>query len=76
MPFLFPYSFMPPVPGVGFVPPSIPVKPSATIDIIVRSQKRGSQECVIDQSKCSKKRRGPRKNSEIVELDDVKEVDL
>ena len=76
MPFLFPHSFMPPIPGVGFAPPT-QGRPSTTIDLTTGSQKRGSQECVMDPSKSSNKRRGLRKKPEIVELNDVKdEVEL
>ena len=63
---------MPPVPGVGFAAPAQGI-PSATIDFTEGSQKRGSQECVTDQSKSNKKRRGHWKKTDIVELDDAKE---
>lgn len=64
MPFVFPHYFMPLVPRVGFAPPT-QGGPSATIDLTAGSQKRGSHECVTDQSKSSKKRRGPRKKLEM-----------
>jgi hypothetical protein len=62
---------MPPIPGMGFAPP-IEGKPAASIDLTRRSQKWGSEECVTDPTKSTKKRRGPKK-MDIVELDDVKE---
>ena len=76
MPFLFPHSFMPHVGGMGFPPPA-QGSPSATIDLSEVSQKRGPQECIPDQSKSAKKRRGPKKKPEIIELDEAKdEVEL
>ena len=76
MPFLYPHSFMPPVPGFGFGPPP-QGSPSSTTDLTDGSLKRGPKESVIDLSNSAKKRRAPRKKVEIVELDDTKEdVDL
>ena len=72
MSFLFPHSFMPPLPGVGFAPPN-QGGPSGNIDLTAGSQKRASQECVTNQSKSTKKRRVAQKKPEIVELDDVKD---
>ena len=76
MPFLYPHSFMPPIPGFGFggAPKA---SPSATTDLTDVSLKRGPKESVIDLSKSIKKRRAPRKKVEVVELDDTKDdVDL
>lgn len=72
MPVIFPRSFMPPPPGVGFAPPT-QGGPSEPIDFTTGSQKRISQECVADQSKSTKKRRVTRKKPESIELDDVKD---
>lgn len=71
MAFMFPHSFMPHVHGVGF--PPVQGSPAATIDLTEGSQKRGPQECLTDQSKSAKKRRGLKKKTEVVELDDTKE---
>jgi hypothetical protein len=71
MPFLYPHSFMPLPPGVGFAPPVHGV--GSGIADIAASQKRSSQECAIDQSKTNKKHRVTRKKLEIVGLDDVKD---
>ena len=72
MPFLFPHSFMPPLPWVGFAPPT-QGGPSATINLTAGSQKRVLQECVTDQSKSTKKLRVARKKMEIIESDNVKD---
>ena len=47
--------------------------PPPTIDLTDGSQKRGSQDCLTDQSKATKKRRVAKKKIEVVELDDTKE---
>ena len=76
MPFLYPYSFMPPLPGLGFTAPTHGT-PSATFDLTEGSQKQGPQQVVTDHTKSNKKRRISQKNAEIVELDDAKDdVDL
>lgn len=72
MPFLFPPSFMQPVQGVGFTPPSHSAPPP-TIDLTASSQKRFPAECATEPSKTIKKRRLTKKKPEIVELDDAKE---
>jgi hypothetical protein len=72
MPFLFPHSFMPHHPRIGFAPPSHGGVTNP-IDLSEGSQKRGSVEFVTDQPKTAKKRRAVKKKSEIVELDDAKE---
>ena len=71
-PFYFPHHFMPPLPGVGFAPPT-QGGPSATIHLTAGSHKRVSQECVTDQSRSTKKQRVLRKKTEIAKLDDVKD---
>ena len=43
MPFLYPHSFMPLIPGLGFTAPAHAV-PSATVDLTKGSQKRGPQD--------------------------------
>ena len=72
MPFMFPHSFMPHIHGMGF-PPPMQGSPPPTIDLTDGSQKRGSQDCVTDQSKPTKRRRVAKKKIEVVELDDMKE---
>ena len=72
LPFLYPHSYMPSIPGFGFVAPA-QSSPSGTIDLKEGSPKRGPQDPVIDHSKSAKKRRAPRKKPEIVELDDAKD---
>ena len=67
---------MPPVPTFGFGPPAEGT-PSATTDLTEGSQKKGTQESVIDLSKKIKKRRAPKKKAEVVILDNNKnDVDL
>ena len=67
---------MPPVPAFGFGPPAEGT-PSATTDLTEGSQKKGTQESVIDLSKKIKKRRAPKKKAEVVILDNNKnDVDL
>ena len=73
MPFLYPHSYMPPIPGFGMVAPTHR-PPIATIDLTVGSQKQSPQEFGIANSKSNKKKRVVRKKPEIVELDD--DVDL
>ena len=72
MPFLYPHSFIPPIPGYGYGSPP-KASPTTTTDLTDGSLKRGPKESVIDLSNSSKKRRAPRKKVEIVELDDTKE---
>lgn len=74
MPFMFPHSFMPHVHGMGF-PPPVQGSPTATIDLTEGSQKRGSQDCLTDRSKPTKKKKVVKKKKkiEVVELDDTKE---
>ena len=72
MPFLFPHAFMPPLHGVGFAPP-VQGTVSGNAELPACSQKPTSQECAIDQSKTTKKRRLARKKPEIIELDNVKD---
>jgi hypothetical protein len=47
MPFLYPHSYMPPIPGFGFGAPA-QGSPSVTIDLTEGSQKRGPQGSVND----------------------------
>ena len=54
MPFLFPHSFMPPVPGVGFAPPPSQSASAATIDLTAGSMKRGSRDSVMEPSKITR----------------------
>ena len=76
MPFLFPHSFMPHVPSIGFPHPAHG-NPNATIDLLEGPHKRGPNECVTNQSKPAKKCKNPKKKLEIVELDDgIKDVEL
>ena len=76
MPFLFPHSFMPHAPGMGF-PPTPHGGAPLVIDLSEGPQKRGGQDCVTNQSKTAKKRKVVKKKPEIVELDDGNEdVDL
>ena len=72
MPFLFPHSFMPHVPGMGF-PPTAHGNAPPVIDLSESPQRRGSQDGVTNQSKTAKKRKIVKKKPEIVELDDGKE---
>jgi hypothetical protein len=72
IPFLFPQSSMPPIPGVGIAPP-VKGGIGASVEFTIGSQKRSAQESAIEQSKSAKKRRAPRKIIEIVELDDTKD---
>ena len=72
MPFLYPHSFMQPIPGYGFGAPS-QGPPSGTTHLTEGSPKRSSKESVIDLSNSNKKRRAPRKKVEVVELDDTKD---
>lgn len=58
--------------GGAFASPTH-IIPNATINLTKDTQKRASQECITDQSKPSERQRGPRKKSEIVELEDAKE---
>lgn len=72
MPFLFPHSFMPHVPGIGFPHPAHG-NANAPIDLSDVPHKRGPEVCVTDQSKPAKKRKTPKKKPEVVELDDGNE---
>ena len=72
MPFLFPHSFMPHVPGIGFPHPAHG-NANATIDLSEGPRKCGPQECVTDQSKPAKKCKNPKKKLEIAELNNGKE---
>ena len=71
-PFMFSHPFMPSALGGAFASPTH-IIPNATINLTKDTQKRASQECITDQSKPSERQRGPRKKSEIVELEDAKE---
>jgi hypothetical protein len=76
MPFLYPHSYMPPIPGFGFGAPT-QGSPSVTIDLTEGSQKRGPQGSVNDRPQPIKKKRATKKKPEIVHLDDAKDdVDL
>ena len=76
MPFLFPQSFMPPLPGMGF-PLASHGSPNAPVDLTPGSPKPDLSEFVVDQLKSTKKRRVGRKNPEIIQLDNVNdEVDV
>ena len=56
MPFLYPHSYMPPIPGFGYgAPPQGP--PVATIDLTEGSQKHGPQDFGIDHSKSNKEKK-------------------
>ena len=63
---------MPHMHGMGF-PPPVQGSPPPTIDLTDGSHKPGSQDCVTDQSKPTKRRRVAKKKIEVVELDDTKE---
>ena len=76
MPFLFPQSFRPPLPGMGF-PHGGHGSPNAPVDLTGGTHNINSPERVAEQSKSAKKRRVARKKPEIIQLDDVKdEVDV
>lgn len=70
MPFLYPHSFVPPITGLGFTAPAH-AAPSATIDLTEGSQKRGAKVSATDHTMSKKKRRVPRKKTEIIDLDDA-----
>jgi len=73
MPYLFPHPFIPTSSGAAYKSPTH-VIPNATIDLTEDTKKRASpQECVTEQSKPTKRRRGKVKKMKIVDLDDVKE---
>lgn len=72
MPYLFPHPFLPTSSGAAYTSPTHGI-PNAPIDLTEDTQKRASQECVTEQSKPTKRRRGKAKKSEIVDLDAVKE---
>ena len=63
MPFLYPHSFMSPIPAFGFRPPAHGI-PSVTFDLTAGSQKRG-QESDIGLSNSNKKRRAPGRNRKL-----------
>ena len=67
MPYLFPHSFMPHVPGIGFLHPAHG-NANATIDLSEGPHKRGPHECVTNQSKPAKKRKKLDDSKEDVEL--------
>ena len=72
MPFLYPHSLMPPTSRVGFAAAALGT-PSAMVDLTKGSQKQGPHKSVTDYSKSNKKRRGCRKKTETIKLDDAKE---
>ena len=72
MPFLFPQSFMLPLPGMGF-PHAGHGSANAPVDLTDGSHKLDSPESVAEHSKSAKKRRVARKKPVIIQLDDVKE---
>ena len=71
MPFLYPHSFMPPLPGVGFAP-LIQGARNDIAEFATTSQKRFLQECATNQFKFTKKQKMAWNKPVYVELDNVK----